>query len=410
MLSKDSSLNVQTARHGGEALEMIAVEMPNLVVTDLRMPQIDGLELVERVRRDYADIPVILMTAHGSEQTAVEALRRGAAGYVSKVRLPEQLLATVRDVLALAQASRSHQRLFDCLTRSEFEFQIDNDPQLIPAVVDLVQQNVARVALCDANGRMRIAVALEEALSNALYHGNLEIGRQQMPAGGDGAVASLAELRRKQLPYADRKIHFAAEISTTRAQFIVRDEGPGFDLSEIPDPHEAGNVERCHGRGLMLMQTFMDEVRFNETGNEVTMEVHVLATNDADSTSSEFQPGTALFRHTSHGETLVVIPLRTISSFAEDDVQREFAALRERIESGAVRNIVVDFSHLDYFGSSMLEGLRVLWKRLREHDGKLAVCRLSTVGKEILHLARFDRLFTVAETVDEAVAAVRTGK
>ncbi len=157
------------------------------------------------------------------------------------------------------------------------------------------------------------------------------------------------------------------------------------------------------------MQTFMDEVRFNAAGNEVTMEVHVLATQKADLTSGEFQPGTALFRHTSHGETLVVIPLRTISSFAEDDVQREFSALRERIESGAVKNIVVDFSHLDYFGSSMLEGLRVLWKRLREHDGRLAVCRLSAVGKEILQLARFDRLFTVAETVDEAVAAMRTG-
>ncbi len=204
---------------------MIAADPPDLVVTDLRMPQVDGLELVQRVRRDQADIPIILMTAHGSEQIAVEALRRGAAGYVSKLRLPEQLLATVRDVLALARASWSHQRLFDCLTRTEFEFQIDNDPKLIPAVVDLVQQNVARVALCDANGRMRIAVALEEALANALYHGNLEIGRDQIPSGGDGATASLVELRRKRPPYADRKIYFAADISTTRASssFAMKD-------------------------------------------------------------------------------------------------------------------------------------------------------------------------------------------
>jgi CheY-like chemotaxis protein/anti-sigma regulatory factor (Ser/Thr protein kinase) len=276
LLSKDSKLRIEAAGDGAEALEKIAARPPDVIVTDLRMPRIDGLQLVDRVSSDYPEIPVILMTANGSEEVALEALELGAAGYVPKVQLPEKLLSTVAEVLALSRASRSHQRLIDCLQSTKFEFQLDNDPQLIPALVDLVQQMLAGVQLCDANGRVRVAVALEEALLNALYHGNLELGRQDLKK--DAAADSLAAERRSQPPYRDRRIHFAADISTTFARFTVRDEGPGFDLKEIPNPRQAENVERCAGRGLLLMQTFMDEVRFNDAGNEVTMEVDVLKT------------------------------------------------------------------------------------------------------------------------------------
>ena len=103
---------------------------------------------------------------------------------------------------------------------------------------------------------------------------------------------------------------------------------------------------------------------------------------------------------------MIVTPLRNIGSLAEHDVQREFAALRERITAGAAQHVVMDFSQLSYFGSSMLEGLRSLWTVLRQRDGQLAVCSLSPVGTEILLLAQFDRLFRVRGTVDEALAAV----
>ena len=53
--------------------------------------------------------------------------------------------------------------------------------------------------------------------------------------------------------------------------YVIRDEGPGFDPQEIPDATDPANIEKPFGRGLLLMQTFMDEIRFNDSGNEVTM-------------------------------------------------------------------------------------------------------------------------------------------
>ena len=60
-------------------------------------------------------------------------------------------------------------------------------------------------------------------------------------------------------------------MSPDEARFVIRDEGPGFDLSKLPGRGDPEGLEDKGGHGLLLMQTFMDEVTFNARGNEVTM-------------------------------------------------------------------------------------------------------------------------------------------
>jgi len=79
LLCKNPEYQVQLATNG---LEAIAAYTPDLVVTDLVMPEMDGLELVRTMRRRYPRVPVILMTAFGDESTAVGALEAGAASYI----------------------------------------------------------------------------------------------------------------------------------------------------------------------------------------------------------------------------------------------------------------------------------------------------------------------------------------
>ena len=60
-------------------------------------------------------------------------------------------------------------------------------------------------------------------------------------------------------------------MSADEARFVIRDQGPGFDVSKLPGRGDAETLESEGGHGLLLMQTFMDEVTFNARGNEVTM-------------------------------------------------------------------------------------------------------------------------------------------
>jgi CheY-like chemotaxis protein/anti-sigma regulatory factor (Ser/Thr protein kinase) len=270
LLAKASELTVDTAADGAEALARIEAQRPDIIVTDMVMPGMSGLELVSTVVERYPGLPIILMTGKGTEETAVQALQAGAASYVPKSSLHQYLLETVQDVLEVVRSQHSHERLMTCLKRSEFNFALSNDAALIPSLVSYVQSLVCSVGLCDDSSVIRVCIALEEALRNALYHGNLELTSDQREGDAD-AYQRLIEERTAKPPYADRKLQVTIRVTPTSGQFIVRDEGKGFDPQKLPDPTDPENLEKVSGRGLLLMRTFMDEVTFNETGNQVTM-------------------------------------------------------------------------------------------------------------------------------------------
>ena len=104
LLRKSKELQVEFANNGYEALQHIAQSPPDLVLTDLVMPEMDGLELVAQIVSQHPLVPVILMTGRGSEQTAVRALKTGAASYVPKKLLASLLLDTVESVVQRRRA------------------------------------------------------------------------------------------------------------------------------------------------------------------------------------------------------------------------------------------------------------------------------------------------------------------
>ncbi|HVA51589.1 MAG TPA: response regulator [Pirellulales bacterium] len=275
LLSQGTTLSVETAENGVAALEYLKRREPDIVVTDLQMPELDGLGLIRRVRMHHPRVPVVLMTAFGSEDLAVEALEAGAASYVPKSVLPEKLVDTVEQVLAVSRADHNLDRLAQCLAWTEFALNLENDAELIDPLVDVVQRLVDKVQLCDTTGRVRIGIALEEALLNALYRGNLELSFEQMQEDRanllQGLSMGVAEQRRGQAPYCERKIFVKVHISPEELRLLVRDEGPGFDVMPVADSDDPAPLAREGGRGLVLMRMFMDEVTYNDLGNEVLM-------------------------------------------------------------------------------------------------------------------------------------------
>lgn len=268
LLEQKKGWTVRHARNGAEALEQIEAHLPSLVVTDMQMPVMNGLELVERVRDEFPLIPIILMTAAGSEQIAVTAIETGAASYVPKKELGADLVDTATRVLAASEEQRGRRRALNYLT--EMQFMLENDLELLSAVVSEVRQTVRDRWRLDEGDLRKFAIAVDEALVNAYFHGNLEISSELRIEDGQ-AYYALAEERRLQEPYAPRRIRLRLEMGRDQVSVCIGDEGPGFDPTQLPDPTEPGFLERPCGRGVMLMRTFMDEVQFNEQGNEVTL-------------------------------------------------------------------------------------------------------------------------------------------
>jgi CheY-like chemotaxis protein len=270
LLEKNSDWQVVYASDGAEAFSQLELHLPDLVLTDMQMPEMNGLELVNGMKEDYPLVPVVLMTAQGSETLAVEALQTGAASYVMKSELAHDLLDIVARVLAASNEERNQSRLMHRMTELEARFVLENDLTLIPPMVAYLQQVIISMRFGTESERLRVGVALEEALLNSYFHGNLDVS-SELRETDHTAYYELARQRSQESPYRERKIAVNAQLSPNEAVYTICDGGQGFDPSTLPDATDPANLERPCGRGLLLMRTFMDDVSFNEVGNEVTM-------------------------------------------------------------------------------------------------------------------------------------------
>jgi CheY-like chemotaxis protein len=262
--------SVRLATNGQEALALVEQELPTIVLTDLEMPIMDGLELVKQLTRRYDGLPVLVMTAKGSEEVAVQSLKAGAAGYVSKAKLEQELPKILESILAIIRANQGRQPIGHCLTETGSHYRLPNDLALIPPLVNRLQHNLDRLQIFDQSMHLRIGMALREALVNAVEHGNLEAD-SELRETDDSLYRQLVAQRCQEAPYNQRQVTVTARESRLGVTYIIGDDGPGFDPASLPDPTDPANLEKTSGRGLLLMRSFMDEVSHNASGNEITL-------------------------------------------------------------------------------------------------------------------------------------------
>ena len=267
-LLEKESWSVLYAADGRQALTQMSAHDIDLVLTDLVMPELDGLAFVEQAKVDHPLVPVVLMTARGSEEIAVRALEAGAASYVPKKRLVRDLGEVVQRILDTSKEHQSYTRLLGRLREASFE--LENDLDLISSLVNYLTRVLRDASMFDESDCHRIATALDEALTNAYYHGNLEV-RSEVREHDARAYRALSDKRRRLAPYRDRRILVSASLTPSEARFVVKDNGRGFDTGDVPDPTLPENLEQPSGRGIFLMKTFLDDVSYNEVGNEVTL-------------------------------------------------------------------------------------------------------------------------------------------
>ena len=272
LLKRGLECKVRQADSGRAAVELIEESEPDIVVTDLKMPEMDGLELVELIGEEYPNVPVILMTAMGSEETAATAMRAGAASYVPKHRLAEDLVSTVNQVLSARNLSATPARVLSHMDECRMKLRLSNDFSLVQDAAETVQRMLVCLPLVHEGDRTRVGLAIEAALSNSLLRGNLEIPRDDERTREE--FERLVHERSMQSPWRERMIHIDVQISRERMEITVRDEGPGFEVGAIDPAVQRLSSDAKMGRGLALMHTIMDSVIFNVSGNEVTMVKH----------------------------------------------------------------------------------------------------------------------------------------
>ena len=147
------------------------------------------------------------------------------------------------------------------------------------AIVGYVQEGMAQLKLGDETDRLRLGVALDAAIQNAMYFGNLELTPQQLLETahlGDGgkALSRLLHERSNSEPYRDRKVDVDINISRQEVRCVVKHEGRGFDAKAALENDDRLELRDGGGRGWLLVKSLMHEIVFNADGDEVTLSKH----------------------------------------------------------------------------------------------------------------------------------------
>jgi DNA-binding NtrC family response regulator len=144
-LGPDLNCRIDTAQSGKEALQLISQTPYDLVLADIKMPEMDGLELLELIKRDHGDLTVVMMTAFGSVETAVEAMRQGAYDFISKPFDHETIIMRLEKALERSSLIRENYRLqMECKNREVFHKLVGNS-----AIMNRLYETLQMVAKTD---------------------------------------------------------------------------------------------------------------------------------------------------------------------------------------------------------------------------------------------------------------------
>ncbi len=218
---------VETAGSGEEALAKLPEFVPNLVITDLKMPGIDGIELMRRIRRERPEVDFILLTAYATVENAVEAMKAGAREYLIKpLKEPEELRAAVARVLerqALADANALWQtQLAQGLPPKEVLF----------AGMEQVWQEVERVSATGATVLLTGESGTGKSLIAKVIH---TLSRKKGPFVEINCAAMPEQLIESEL-FGHEKGAFTGAVKSKRGKFELAQDGTIFldEIGEMP--------------------------------------------------------------------------------------------------------------------------------------------------------------------------------
>jgi DNA-binding NtrC family response regulator len=111
IIEDNTDFEVETTNNPSEALKLFSEKDYNLIISDLKMPGMDGIELFDELREIKPDIPVIIMTAYGSLETSEDAMKKGVADFITKPFRKDSILFTISRVLELARMRQENLEL-----------------------------------------------------------------------------------------------------------------------------------------------------------------------------------------------------------------------------------------------------------------------------------------------------------
>jgi DNA-binding NtrC family response regulator len=295
---EDSNFEIYEASDGKKGLESISKENFDLVLCDIKMPKIDGIELLQRTRKKNSSLPFIMLTGHGNIETAVESMKLGAYDFISKPPDLNRLITSVRNALEKKELVTENKILRKKVAK---RYQIIGESKSIKTIhelIDKVAQSEARVLITGESGTGK------ELVAHQIHEKSL---RQKSSFVEVNCAAIPAELIESEL-FGHTKGSFTSAVRDRQGKFEAANGGTLF-LDEIGDMSLAAQAK---------VLRVLEENKIQRVGseNDITVDVRVIAATNKD-LKKEIEKGS--FREDLyHRLAVILIDVPTLSSRKDD--------------------------------------------------------------------------------------------
>ena len=261
---EDSSFEIHEASDGKKGLELINNDSYDLVLCDIKMPKVDGIELLQRTRKTNSTIPFIMLTGHGNIETAVESMKLGAYDFISKPPDLNRLINSVRNALEKKELIAENKILRKKVAK-KYEI-IGNSKSImeIHAMIDKVAKTEARVLITGESGTGKELVA---------HNIHEKSSRAKSPFIEVNCAAIPSELIESEL-FGHLKGSFTSAVKDREGKFEAANNGTIF-LDEIGDMSLAAQAKVLRA---------LEENKIQRVGSQkdISVDVRVLAATNKD--------------------------------------------------------------------------------------------------------------------------------
>ncbi len=264
LTDEDSSFEIHEASDGKKGLDLIKNDSYDLVLCDIKMPKVDGIELLQRTRKTNSTIPFIMLTGHGNIETAVESMKLGAYDFISKPPDLNRLINSVRNALEKKELIAENKILRKKVAK-KYEI-IGNSKSImeIHSMIDKVAKTEARVLITGESGTGKELVA---------HNIHEKSSRAKSPFIEVNCAAIPSELIESEL-FGHLKGSFTSAVKDREGKFEAANNGTIF-LDEIGDMSLAAQAKVLRA---------LEENKIQRVGSQkdISVDVRVLAATNKD--------------------------------------------------------------------------------------------------------------------------------